>query len=781
MKISTLYARFYKSLNFDYVSKAAESSTEEWNAVPDGRAFPHVRVSLEPDITTIVGSNESGKTQVIDAIRFAITGQDVARRDFCRYSEFFAVDAPVSYPEFGVGLCGNAADAIALANELLGLDGEARIESLDQVRLFRRPTDDATGAGVVYWSDGGDTLASRRFDSLDAWTPLLPEVWEIDADIALPDSVPIDWLLDPRPDNALSRPARIEAINSLLEVQQLLATEESIKQHAAQIAGVVSRRKKVDAKEMSQLSVAADLIFRVAGVDRSNIEELRQAIADGEEGYVATIVDSINERIDRQLAPSLWWTQDSEFQVLVSPRDHDLVLTIRDRTGKDYTFDERSRGLKYFLSYLVQFLAGRPRAGTSTQILLMDEPDAFLSGQGQQDLLRILATAADPEDPAFEPCQVVYVTHSPFLIDRNHPERVRVLEKGDLDEGTRVVASAHHNRFEPVRTALGHQVGESAFVGSENIIVEGASDQILLAGLNTWLRQHGLDGSPIPRAELLDLNSVVLVQAGGTPHIPYMAFLARGRGEVKPPVVVLLDSDDAGDQAVVELKELAASGSPIVRDEFVLRLHEAGDHVSGVETIEDLVPWVVARAAVLHFLAGIGHPEVGLPVEAPNGSTKSAYEEIGDVLAESSPVRCGKVAFARAVVDILPTLETEDRSEIERQFAALLSRVSAASQSAANTERAGQIRRRLARAIRAYKRERTTSSERHWAAVLLDDLDSLLDDGPSYEPLRQKVRDLRHEFQLAEDLGEPFVEQEEFAGRLEPLLNLLRIEEMARP
>ncbi len=75
---------------------------------------------------------------------------------------------------------------------------------------------------------------------------------------------------------------------------------------------------------------------------------------------------------------------------MVSPREHELVFTIRDCTGTDYSFEERSAGLKYFLSYHVQLLAHQPPATGQSEILLMDEPDAYLSNQGQQDLLRIL-------------------------------------------------------------------------------------------------------------------------------------------------------------------------------------------------------------------------------------------------------------------------------------------------------------------------------------------------------------------------------------------------------
>lgn len=775
MKISTLYARFYKSLNFDYIAKAQGNEAGPWDLVPDGRHFPHVRIQLEPDITTIVGSNESGKTQVIDAIRFAVTGEQIARRDFCRYSEFVGVDAPVSFPEFGLALSGADPETLNRVNELLDLDEETHLTTLDGLRLFRRVSDEGQRVEVHLPGENG-TVVDVPSDLVDQWAELLPEVWEIDADVALPDSVPIDWLLDPRDDNALSRTERIEAVNSFLEIQHLLASAETITNNAAAIAGAVVKPGLVSPEQRTQLSVAADLLFRVARIDPSNVKELRQAIADGQEGYVATIIDSMNEQIERHLAPHRWWTQDTEFKLLVSAGDHDLVLTIRDRTGKDYTFDERSRGLKYFLSYLVQFLAGRPRVSARPQLLLMDEPDAYLSGQGQQDLLRVLSTAAHPDDPDFQPCQVVYVTHSPFLIDRNHPTRVRVLEKGDLDEGTRVIGAAHHNRFEPIRTALGQQVAEATFVGAQNIIVEGASDQILIAGLNTELRNQGLGGSPLPRADVLDLNEVVLVHAGGTPHVPYMTYLARGRGEVKPPVVVLLDSDQAGDEAVNELHHLAGTGKPIIDTELVLRLNDAAQDAN-CTTIEDLVPWAAARAAVQHFLHTLD-TDVAFPGAPPCPGTTPLAQLNHLIAATGSPIQCGKIAFAKSVVSCLPKLDDDDRLALCRAFAPVIRALSRASTRAADIERRGQIRQRLARSMRSYRDEQNRSSQRHTAAVLLDELESLIDDGPSYEPLRQRIRDLRHEFDLTNDLGEAFPEYDLFIQRFEPLLNLLRIEDL---
>ena len=100
------------------------------------------------------------------------------------------------------------------------------------------------------------------------------------------------------------------------------------------------------------------------------------------------------------------------------------VFVISDRTGTVYTFSERSSGLRYFLSYLIQTQIHRPASGRES-ILLMDEPDTYLSAEAQQDLMRVFRDLAEPE-PGVEPIQVIYVTHSPFLLDKNHSERIRV-------------------------------------------------------------------------------------------------------------------------------------------------------------------------------------------------------------------------------------------------------------------------------------------------------------------------------------------------------------------
>lgn len=105
MQLREVWIRFYKSFNVDYELKANPDATKRsWQETRDGW-MPHVRVPLEPDITAIVGANESGKTHLLDAIKIALTGDDHMQRDFCRSSSLFSVERDSRmYPEIGATL-----------------------------------------------------------------------------------------------------------------------------------------------------------------------------------------------------------------------------------------------------------------------------------------------------------------------------------------------------------------------------------------------------------------------------------------------------------------------------------------------------------------------------------------------------------------------------------------------------------------------------------------------------------------------------------------------------
>src|SRR5690606_6371853 len=93
--------------------------------------------------------------------------------------------------------------------------------------------------------------------------------------------------------------------------------------------------------------LARDLIFKVAHIDKAAIQDLSDALSQEDEGLANGILQQINQRLATALNFPKWWVQDRDFRLTVSARDDDLVFTISDRTHTEYSFGERSNGLKY--------------------------------------------------------------------------------------------------------------------------------------------------------------------------------------------------------------------------------------------------------------------------------------------------------------------------------------------------------------------------------------------------------------------------------------------------
>jgi predicted ATPase len=525
VRIKTLYIRFYKSFNYDYLRKSdTRAVPDPWDVVDeqDDRFFPFVKLSLEQDISTVVGANESGKSQVISAVKCLLTSDGIERRDFCRYSELLVVDKEMAVPEFGGEFADLTDEERDVVRGLLGAGADDPVDSFWLFRFNKRVTvysrQTATGAAEPAW-------LSRALTDAQLKKITLPSFFEIHADVPLPSSVPLEYLTAAKSKKtAFSREGRLRFFRTLFDDTKIFETTSALTKAAEKVVTTYASYTAVTDDDLhARLELAEKLLFDVGRIDKSSFVELQKAVeaGSGAEGWANGLVRKMNAQLADALNFPKWWSQDAEFSVYLTLRDFDLIFTVRDRTGQEYSFDERSSGMSYFLSYFVRYRSHIP-AGHQ-EILLMDEPDTYLSMQGQQDLLRIFADFAAPEEPGVAPIQVLYVTHSPFLIDKNHGERIRVLEKGEGDEGTRVVENAAKNHYEPLRSAFGAFVAETTFIGNCNLMLEGQADQVLLAGLSSLARRLGTKDTT------LDLNTLTLVPAGGAEHIPYMVYLARGQ------------------------------------------------------------------------------------------------------------------------------------------------------------------------------------------------------------------------------------------------------------
>jgi energy-coupling factor transporter ATP-binding protein EcfA2 len=739
VRLHEIWIRFYKSFNFDYELKASpKAKPRPWQDSPEGW-LPHVKIPIEHDVTAVVGANESGKSHLLDAIKIVLTGEGLQQRDFCRSSALFSVERGSRlYPEVGATFHLDAADRSVLEGLAVPL-----LRNGDLLMLRPAP-------GVIHVVDQDDQPISLETDQIEGLTRLLPVPRELRTNLALPDSVSITALA-----KGETRLATRKQRGWLMSLLEGIATVEDVTSKAATMVDMLGNGEAIP--EAQRLGM--DLLLKIARIEESSFDELRKAIAEEREGLVNGLIQEMNRSIARHLNVSRWWSQDSDFQLRVSPREHELVFTIRDRTGTDYSFSERSRGLQYFLSYYVQLLSQTP-TDDRPEILLMDEPDAYLSASGQQDLLRVLEHHARPDDSDRED-QVIYVTHSPFLINRNAGHRVRVVDKGTRDEGTRVVKDATRNHYEPLRTSLGAFVAETAFIGGDNLFVEGIADQVMLAGMNARLLRTGHAPS-----QCLDLNEITIVPGGAS--IPYMVYLARGRDQIKPACVVLLDGDSAGQTARKQLRSVGPQKKPIIDEKLVVVLSEWADSADlqvtdgvVIRETEDLVPVQVAVAASRRYaLTFLGLDELRakeLTEDAVTallaGNDGSLWDALAAAFMRVFGTSISKAGFAKELLAYLAYSE-EDRQRphgvpaLDLNFAALLQHLADTLRDAGEGEAEARRSQRLTRVIKAFEDDFPDGCVRDRALVLLRSIDAAADDTSAGDLIKAHTASMRRTYKL---------------------------------
>lgn len=232
----------------------------------------------------------------------------------------------------------------------------------------------------------------------------------------------------------------------------------------------------------------------------TSIENSEELIADLEAASAP-----ITEKISR------YWSQNTTLRVSFHlhpgklqdppPFDKGQVLETRilnTRHNLTLNFDERSTGFVWFFSFLVWFSQVRRTFGDNLFILL-DDPGIGLHAKAQEDLLRYISLELEPH------YQVIYTTHSPFMVDPNYLERVRTVEEvvavgGDGHEqylGTKVgdkAFSTDPDTLTPLRAALGYEFTRSLVSGHKTLLVESPAEALYLNWFSSRLKEKGRTG-----------------------------------------------------------------------------------------------------------------------------------------------------------------------------------------------------------------------------------------------------------------------------------------------
>lgn len=166
--------------------------------------------------------------------------------------------------------------------------------------------------------------------------------------------------------------------------------------------------------------------------------------------------------------------------------EHVLDIRVKNK-GVSLPLKNRSKGFNWFFSFLVWFKKIQEDANTN-YVLLLDEPGLNLHASAQADLLHFL------EDLS-KNYQIVYTTHSPFMINSDKLQRVRtVLE---TDKGSIISDSIQEkdpNTLFPLQAALGYNIAQNLYISPKNLLVEGVSDLIYLQTMSVIVESTGKEG-----------------------------------------------------------------------------------------------------------------------------------------------------------------------------------------------------------------------------------------------------------------------------------------------
>lgn len=201
----------------------------------------------------------------------------------------------------------------------------------------------------------------------------------------------------------------------------------------------------------------------------------------------------------------------------------------------------RSRGFVWFFSFLAWYAAEKKKK--NALILLLDEPGLSLHGKAQEDLLRYFESEIVPNPNH----QLIYTTHSPFMVDPQHFERVRIVQDKSIDtdeplsraeEGTKVftdVLEAGPDTLFPLQGALGYEIYQTLFIGPNSVVVEGSSDLLYIQTMTGLLQSVGRVG--------LD-SRWTITPVGGAEKVPTFVALIGSQKNMNVATLVDIQKKD---------------------------------------------------------------------------------------------------------------------------------------------------------------------------------------------------------------------------------------------
>lgn len=210
--------------------------------------------------------------------------------------------------------------------------------------------------------------------------------------------------------------------------------------------------------------------------------EFKEAL--DEDGDYSNLLEQVSKATTK-LFHSIWHDFKQTSLALIPNGKEEILIKVVNKTK--YSFEDRSDGFKKFISILLMLSTqSRSNILDGSNLIIVDEPDQSLYPTSARYLKEELLKIA-------EKSQVIYSTHSQYMIDSSFIDRHLIVEKiDDITLLKKPDSGAPFSDDELLRNAIGSSIFEC--LQSINIVFEGWLDKQLFDKYCEFNRNKFFDG-----------------------------------------------------------------------------------------------------------------------------------------------------------------------------------------------------------------------------------------------------------------------------------------------
>jgi hypothetical protein len=443
----------------------------------DFRSFQDARIDLE-DTTILVGANNVGKTNVLDGLSLLAPERPFnLATDLRRHSqastpvlEFrLTSQEPLSLPLHGHTFPKEfLVVKTASSWEVTGTDG-SDILPTPATKYFRNTGEQIVINGIPI--PPSSLVSDTTFPSISSGMTSLVEIGQAEA--------------------------RNEVQQRALDLIKTVLPTIPEKWKAAETDFIAEDNPISTILVDKHLPIS--LLLARALVNDPSIGDYQAVLQKGIGAEVHTLCTRLTRSVNDLFRQN--WRFKPSIQLTIAPAGPSLKLYFdQGATGViEPTFT--SDGVRWLVSFFIRL----GMTDLTDQVLLLDQPGDMLYPGGQKDLVRLIEQLGTRN-------QVIYTTHSPFMISKSRLGRnVRVISKPTDEKGNQTGSSEVTNEIletdirqsELLTEALGFYWTDFVPVGEFNVLMEGKLDAAVVTNTE---RQKAKDKG----ATQIDFNRIVV-------------------------------------------------------------------------------------------------------------------------------------------------------------------------------------------------------------------------------------------------------------------------------